>query len=29
MRTLINSPKFADFLALGAYANLIATESEG
>jgi malate synthase len=29
MRTLIDSPKFADFLTLGAYANLIATESKG
>ena len=27
MRTLIDSPKFADFLTLGAYANLIATEA--
>jgi len=28
MRTLIDSPKFADFLTLGAYANLIAAESK-
>ena len=27
MRALIDSPKFADFLTLGAYANLVATES--
>jgi malate synthase len=26
MRTLIDSPKFADFLTLGAYASLIASE---
>ena len=27
MRTLIDSPKFADFLTLGAYDNLIASET--